>query len=89
MDMEGGWKIIVEMEDLETVFEEVRAKLMWSNCHHLPSTSHCYHETLCKDTVRVGKYICKVTNIFMDKTQVDPSPHERGYQWKIENNEVF
>lgn len=51
--------MILEMEDLGTIFEEAGAKLeqiVIRYCHH---PCH-YCETLCKDAVGIGKYIWKI-----------------------------
>lgn len=50
------------------------------NYHH--HHHHCYHETLCKDRVGVGKYICKVTYL-LTKPKFDKVPIKKDISEKL------
>ena len=83
---ERGWKLRVEIEDMETIFVKVVAEVMWAKHHCHVSWSHVSKvitvtatidiimEHYNKGTEGVSKYICKFTIIPMNKIQVRWSP---------------
>ena len=84
---ERGWKLRVEIEDMEPIFVKVVAEVMWAKHHCHVSWSHVSKvitvtaatdiimEHCNKGTEGVSKYICKFTII--PKSKLDKVPWKK------------